>query len=124
MGMPNFGSTLVLALVFIAAVIVVLFWFRRSRRLRHRVDLMISRAVESNSPALNPDRGRRWLYDTLTQREMQVARLVAQGRHNKEIARELNIAPHTVESHIRSIYEKLSIHTRVDLAREIRDLVD
>ena len=55
---------------------------------------------------------------------MQVARLVAQGRHNKEIARELNIAPHTVESHMRSIYEKLDIHSRVDLAREIHDLVD
>ena len=69
-------------------------------------------------------RDRRWLWDSLTQREMEVARLVADGMRNAEIARELTISVHTVECHMGHIYTKLEVHSRVELARAIRDLVD
>ena len=67
---------------------------------------------------------RLWQWDTLTPREMEVARLVAQGERNSEIARDLHISVRTVETHLSNIYEKLEVHSRVELARTIRDLVD
>ena len=67
---------------------------------------------------------RRWQWDTLTLREMDVARLAAQGRRNAEIANELHISILTVETHLKHIYGKLRIRSRTELARVIRDLVD
>jgi two-component system response regulator DegU len=52
----------------------------------------------------------------MTQREQEVIDLIAQGRSNKEIARELNIAVHTVKSHLHNILDKLALHTRLELA--------
>lgn len=52
----------------------------------------------------------------LTQREHEVVNLIARGMSNKEIARELNIAVHTVKSHVHNTLEKLALHTRLELA--------
>ncbi len=52
----------------------------------------------------------------LTRREHEVVDLVARGMSNKEIARELNIAVHTVKSHVHNTLEKLALHTRLELA--------
>ena len=122
--MSNVDSSLVLATVLVISttVLVVLYWFRRPPAPRRRLDLTIPRVTGDNDPTKERDRSRHLLKDILTEREIQVARLVMQGRHNKEIASEMGIVPHTVESHIRSIYDKLGVHTRVDLAREFRDL--
>ncbi len=67
---------------------------------------------------------RQWVWGTLTEREMEVARLVALGKRNAEIARELVISVRTVETHIQHIYEKLHLHSRTELARLIRELVE
>ncbi|MFJ1750842.1 LuxR C-terminal-related transcriptional regulator [Streptomyces sp. NPDC088116] len=56
-------------------------------------------------------------WDSLTSTETKVARLVAQGLTNRQVASELFISPHTVGFHLRQIYRKLSIQSRVDLAR-------
>lgn len=53
----------------------------------------------------------------LTPREIEVVRMVAKGRANKEIASELFIAEGTVKIHLHNIYEKLKINRRVDLVR-------
>lgn len=53
----------------------------------------------------------------LSEREMDVLRLVAQGYLNKEIAYKLGISPHTVGSHIKNLYLKLSVHTKVQVVR-------
>jgi tetratricopeptide (TPR) repeat protein/DNA-binding CsgD family transcriptional regulator/transcriptional regulator with XRE-family HTH domain len=50
--------------------------------------------------------------EALTQREIDVLRLLAQGLTSPQIAEQLTITPHTVNSHIRSIYSKLNISTR------------
>jgi len=52
----------------------------------------------------------------MTKREHEVIALIAEGRSNKEIAKELHIAVHTVKSHVHNILEKLALHTRLELA--------
>jgi DNA-binding NarL/FixJ family response regulator len=52
----------------------------------------------------------------LTRREHEVLALIAEGRSNKEIARQLHIAIHTVKSHVHNILEKLALRTRLELA--------
>ncbi len=52
----------------------------------------------------------------MTKREHEVIALIAEGRSNKEIARELHIVVHTVKSHVHNILEKLALHTRLELA--------
>src|SRR5213593_874239 len=50
----------------------------------------------------------------LTDREMEVLRLVAQGLNNRDIAKELFISENTVKNHIRNILEKLHLHSRME----------
>jgi DNA-binding NarL/FixJ family response regulator len=50
----------------------------------------------------------------LTDRELEVLRLVAQGLSNREIAAALYISENTVKNHVRSILEKLHLHSRME----------
>jgi DNA-binding NarL/FixJ family response regulator len=50
----------------------------------------------------------------LTERELEVLRLVARGLNNRDIARSLFISENTVKNHIRNILEKLQLHSRME----------
>ena len=63
----------------------------------------MSRPDESSGPALR-----------LTERELDVLRLVAQGHSNKEIAARLFISENTVKNHVRNMLEKLQLHSRME----------
>lgn len=52
----------------------------------------------------------------MTAREREVIDLIAEGLSNKEIAGRLGIATHTVKSHVRNVMEKLTLHTRLQIA--------
>lgn len=52
----------------------------------------------------------------MTSRERDVIDLIGEGLSNKEIAVRLNIATHTVKSHVRNVMEKLALHTRLQIA--------
>jgi DNA-binding NarL/FixJ family response regulator len=52
----------------------------------------------------------------MTPRELEVIKLIGEGLSNKEIAQRLNIAAHTVKSHVRNVMEKLALHTRLQIA--------
>ncbi len=52
----------------------------------------------------------------MTPREREVINLIAEGLSNKEIASRLNLATHTVKSHVRNVMEKLTLHTRLQIA--------
>ncbi|HWM13027.1 MAG TPA: response regulator transcription factor [Gaiellaceae bacterium] len=52
----------------------------------------------------------------LSDRELEVLRLIANGKDNAEIARELFISPKTVKNHISNILMKLQIHNRIQAA--------
>jgi DNA-binding CsgD family transcriptional regulator len=56
-------------------------------------------------------------WDGLTGTERTVAELVAQGLTNREVAARIFLSPHTVSFHLRKVYRKLGIRSRVDLTR-------
>jgi DNA-binding NarL/FixJ family response regulator len=80
------------------------------------LDPEIARAAleESGTPAEAdaPD-----AYDTLTDREKQVLKLVAEGHSNKEVAELLNISVKTAMSHREHVMLKLRLHNRTELIR-------
>ena len=57
----------------------------------------------------------------LTEREMDIVRLVARGLRNKVIARQLLITEGTVKIHLHNIYQKLSLNGRFALSLYARD---
>jgi two-component system, NarL family, nitrate/nitrite response regulator NarL len=70
----------------------------------------ITRNLPRNRPRSNLEGIR------LTQREQEVVGLLGEGLSNKEIAVRLNIAVHTVKSHVHNVLEKLSLHSRLEVA--------
>ncbi len=73
---------------------------RDLRRLGHRV----------RRPSGETDSG-------LTEREREIALLVAAGRTNREVAEQLVLSTRTVEAHLRNVYGKLGVRSRVELTR-------
>lgn len=56
-------------------------------------------------------------WSNLTEAELRVVQMVASGLTNREIAGRLYLSPHTVDSHLRHVFTKLSVHNRVELTR-------
>ena len=54
--------------------------------------------------------------DTLSPRELEIARLASNGLSNKQIALVLEISQHTVSTHLRRTFDKLGLHNRARLA--------
>ncbi|MCC6224202.1 MAG: response regulator transcription factor, partial [Thermoleophilia bacterium] len=57
--------------------------------------------------------------ESLTERELQVPRLVVERKTNSQIAGELYLSQKTVETHLRHIFRKLGVSSRVELARAV-----
>lgn len=57
--------------------------------------------------------------DSLTARELEVARLIVERKTNPEIAAALFLSPKTVESHVRNMFGKLGVASRIELARAV-----
>jgi two-component system response regulator DevR len=74
----------------------------------------VARSVEAATPAHVLEDVR------MTRREREVIELIGEGLSNKEIAQRLNIAAHTVKSHVRNAMEKLALHTRLQIAAYVR----
>ena len=58
----------------------------------------------------------------LSETELRVARLAAEGRSNKQIASELYVTVHTVEKHLSHVYAKLGVRSRGQLAARVDSL--
>ena len=76
-----------------------------------------ARILEQRQPSRHDD----WAA-LLSEREAQVARLVAGASSNKEIARQLDISERTVKAHLTSIFEKLGLRDRLQLSLRINGL--
>lgn len=63
-------------------------------------------------------------WQSLSKRRKQVARLVAKGYSNGEVAALLGITENTVDAHLKTIYDHLDVHSRTKLANRIRDFID
>jgi DNA-binding CsgD family transcriptional regulator/tetratricopeptide (TPR) repeat protein len=86
-----------------------------ARRVRSRLrELGVRRRLVAAEPETNG-------WAALTTSELAVARLVAEGLTNREVAERLFVSPHTVSSHLRHAFLKLGISSRVELARVVRD---
>ena len=59
--------------------------------------------------------------EELTPQELQIALLLAAGRTTREAAAALFLSPKTIEYHLRSVYRKLGIRSREELAAAIAD---
>jgi DNA-binding CsgD family transcriptional regulator len=58
----------------------------------------------------------------ISAREMEVLQELAAGRSNKEIAKQLDVSPNTVKTHVARLYEKLEAKRRTDAIRKAREL--
>ena len=95
-----------------------------SRLISHERSRTPRRAARVGRAALSPMavgvvrsfQRRRAIMNQLTEREYEVAALVADGLQDKQIAYRLGIAPGTAKVHLHNIYQKLGICSRVQLA--------
>jgi DNA-binding CsgD family transcriptional regulator len=74
---------------------------------------------EGSTPSLPPPRSATAEVDPLTAREREVLRLVAEGRSNARIGRELHLSPKTVETHVAAVFAKLGLAPHPDDNRRV-----
>lgn len=55
---------------------------------------------------------------SLSEREIEIVRLVAKGFSNDELAERLHLSPETIKAHLRHVYEKLGVESRVEAVTE------
>jgi ATP/maltotriose-dependent transcriptional regulator MalT len=72
----------------------------------------VSAKITSSQPLLDP----------LSERELELLRLVAEGKSNREIALELTLALGTVKSHLHNIFQKLGVSSRTQAILRAREL--
>jgi DNA-binding CsgD family transcriptional regulator len=84
---------------------------RRHRRREVQVTIYRRRLVASARPGFG--------WTALTESELTVVRLIAQGLTNRETAVRLFVSPRTVNSHLRHALAKLSVNSRVELAHAV-----
>jgi DNA-binding NarL/FixJ family response regulator len=87
---------------------------RRRDELEREVRRLGNRRVHRRTRPGSGDAGG---LESLTERELQVARLIVDRRTNGEIAEALFLSKKTVESHIRNVFHKLGVDSRVEVAR-------
>lgn len=76
------------------------------------LDPGISRRILNEFSSFGKEKREETYFEKLTQREMQILKLIADGMANKEIARQLLVSEKTVKNHITNIYQKMHVNAR------------
>jgi DNA-binding CsgD family transcriptional regulator len=82
----------------------------------------VSTAAAPAAPTPAPPEATGEPLEPLSERELEVLRLVATGRSNREIATELYVATGTVKAHLNNIFRKLEARSRLEAVTRARDL--
>jgi DNA-binding NarL/FixJ family response regulator len=82
----------------------------------HLEELMPAAAMDTARRARSTGRPKLG-WEGLRSSELGIAELVSEGLTNREVAARIFVSPHTVDFHLRQIYRKLSITSRIELAR-------
>ncbi len=121
--MPDIYSHLLFFLLGAALVLVVLYTARQARgRRRARAHRFESSAPRPLVLEMRPASAARERWDSLTDRQREIARAAARGKRQKEIAAELHLSVKTVETHMHNIHTRLSTHSVLELQRLLREL--
>ncbi len=79
------------------------------------VELLLKGKVEKQLTSVQ-------ISDCLTEREIEITRMVALGKVNKEIASDLHLSPHTIHTHRKNIMKKLGLHSAVELTSYAKEV--
>ncbi len=92
---------------------------RLERQLAGIVSTMsaLERLPDPEAPAAD---GREELVTLLSPRELEIVEALEQGYRVAEIAEVLNVSPHTVRNHMKSVFRKVGVHSQVELLAELR----
>ncbi|MFD9903530.1 AAA family ATPase [Streptomyces sp. NPDC059063] len=84
-----------------------------AERVRTDLDRAVTRSKRRTAARPRPAQG----WEALTASERKVARLIADGHTNRSAAAALVVSPHTINTHLASVFRKLSVTSRVQLTR-------
>jgi LuxR family maltose regulon positive regulatory protein len=93
-------------------------------RLRHRAPHFVSQVLEAasaqgTSPPAMPAQS---LVEPLSERELEILRLIAAGRSNPEIAEHLYLSLNTVKWHAKNLFGKLNVSSRIEAVARAQEL--
>ena len=114
--MSNRDATRAAAELELAAAAFESFGSHRYRLQAERELRKLGRSIHRRS---RPGKGDGSAVESLTERELQIARLVVDRKTNPQIAAELFLSQKTVETHLRNIFHKMGVTTRAALARTV-----
>ena len=77
------------------------------------------RALRAAGSAAQDTAGRTAYAESLTAQQERIARLVAEGATNREIAERMFLSTRTVDHHLRNVFARLGVRSRTELARLI-----
>jgi LuxR family maltose regulon positive regulatory protein len=89
---------------------------------RYSAKLLEALAAEPSMDSAQVTTSRAFFEEPLSERELQVLRLLNSDLSTPEIAKELVVAVSTVRSHVKNIYSKLDVHSRIEAVDRARDL--
>lgn len=92
--------------------------------LRFELQGQVCAILESGQLNISTEQTENSLPDILTERELQIATLVAMGRLNKQIADKLHISEWTVSTHLRRIFAKLGVRSRAAMVYRCAPLIE
>ena len=82
----------------------------------------VKQLLSSIHSSIKKDKDQPGLVDPLSERELEVLRMLAEGLPPAEVAKKLFLSPYTLKAHTQNIYTKLGVHSRIEAINKARGL--